>query len=105
MTEIGDAMKDYDKNAEEIDELTYLRRRVAVLEAQIEWQPIETAPKDGSQIDVFVLHRGRVCNVRWSLNGCWSEYALDDFDGTSWQKLDGLPTHWMPLPKPPKEIP
>jgi hypothetical protein len=68
------------------------------------WEPIETAPKDGS---VILL--------------CWP--FGDHVDGPhietgSWMKLSGYaahwcragkwtpgldPTHWMPLPAPPKE--
>jgi hypothetical protein len=53
-----------------------------------EWQPIETAPKDGTW--VLVHHAG------WSLPevGHYSQYA------PVWQTLNhGIdPTHWMPLP-------
>ena len=62
-----------------------------------EWQPIETAPKNGTEI-VLVVTDGFVgqlaFNAHWvrNRNGgeCWS-VALP---GTT-------PTHWMPLPDPP----
>ncbi len=66
-----------------------------------EWQPIETSPKDGT--DVLVYEPGYVVAIlHWhtvktktaaSYPGYWT-----DGDGLNWYK----PTHWMPLPEPPK---
>lgn len=66
------------------------------------WQPIETAPKDGTCI---LLHR------RWP-NG-WNERISAFWDAGGWVVAGGeeweLPetevsfTAWMPLPEPPKE--
>lgn len=59
----------------------------------MEWQPIETAPKDGRYIlgcyksDVFAMR------FRPTHGTCYE-----------WQLHDGYPecpTHWMPLPEPP----
>lgn len=73
------------------------------------WMPIETAPKDGSEIIVF-HHAAGVCA------------AFCPGDGFAWHVMDGRntmigkisgkslptltsfidpPTHWMPLPKAP----
>lgn len=91
------------------------------------WQPIETAPEDGTPVDLWVsiphapLEGRRVTDALW-LDGKWREWIEydDQFDG----ELDGCPdaqkwfaqvgwtaaietsacsaTHWMPIPAPPE---
>ena len=71
----------------------------------VEWQPIETAPKDGTKI----LVNGKFNSViAWfgadPNNGNEEEEWLsgdgDDFScGYYYTPVD--PTHWMPLPNPP----
>lgn len=65
--------------------------------AEREWRTIETAPKDGTHIiaytavfDVFGKEYWRPVVLRWSL----SENAWD---------FHAKPTHWQPLPKPPRQ--
>ena len=54
------------------------------------WQPIETAPKDGSSI-LLATPKGRIADGFWALTyGVWS-----------WLYVMVEPTHWMPLPAPP----
>lgn len=67
----------------------------------IEWQPIETAPKDGTEILAFdpVADKCDVCYMQRSR--IWStqsdgEYGPDDDEFQATRA-----THWMPLPKPP----
>lgn len=65
-----------------------------------EWQPIETAPRDGAEIDLSVLSkdgvRFRAPGVVWK-SGVWRNVA------ERWVLWDDvIPTHWMPLPEPPK---
>ena len=73
-----------------------------------EWKPIETAPKDGT--DVILLWKGSVefgwYNVQRNPKfGEWSFY----FSGSAAYSASNRdpncpnPTHWMPLPDPPKE--
>ena len=66
------------------------------------WQPIKTAPKDGTRILLFwpywrkrhavigFYDRDSVANNKWE-----ADCALDE---------GPLPTHWMPLPDPPKDV-
>lgn len=79
----------------------------------MEWQPIETAPKDGTQI--IILACGMLVEV-----GCWAPHAHRDYP---WAVAHGeeyyerladvvvtevngyseeAVTHWMPLPEAPK---
>lgn len=99
----------------------------SLLSEQRVWQPIETAPKGGTAVDLWVstphtLPSGRrVTDARW-LDGKWREWIEydDEFDG----ELDGDPdaqkwfdhvgwtaaietdacraTHWMYPPAPPE---
>lgn len=68
-----------------------------------QWQTMETAPKDGTQIDLWA--RGeRLANARWNAKAkCWEWYWIDDFDGMGWVRVDIPPTHWMPLPACPNQ--
>ena len=81
-----------------------------------EWQPIETAPKDGTEILVWRSDAG-VLLARWT--SC-AEFLTDaeldkmsddsahqedwfcaDFVAGCRMQEDCDPTHWRPLPKPP----
>jgi hypothetical protein len=71
------------------------------------WQKIETAPKDGTAILLYCGDgRDRVSTAYWSKNSGYGNGPPD------WQlcmpggyaETDDLPvkpTHWMPLPPPP----
>lgn len=59
------------------------------------WQPIETAPEDGRQV---IVYGGTVLGEKVEMRGA---------DGGWWrlckkQGYHSIPTHWMPLPEPPK---
>lgn len=59
------------------------------------WKPIESAPKDGSEI-LLMSQKGRVAN------GCWMT-ANNRCGAWLWAYIKQEPTHWMPLPQLPKE--
>lgn len=73
-----------------------------------EWQPIETAPKDGSLVllsnknGVWAGKYTPVYSSGFVPKNKWSSYLLnhDHFKA----KKDITPTHWMPLPKPPEDL-
>lgn len=73
----------------------------------MEWQPIETAPKDGSEIFVWGTvedspyarpHIGSegLERVAWAGDGWWITSPQCD----AWVPE---PSHWMPLPPPPAQ--
>ena len=84
-----------------------------------EWQPIETAPKDGGEILGWREDCG-ILLMRWTCVGEFlSDKEIEDGDYSEesiWEqdwfcadfvyglRLEGneIPTHWMPLPEPPK---
>lgn len=55
------------------------------------WQPIETAPKDGTHIIAWQATDGM--RVSWFEGGMWQNFP--------WRSRRINPTHWMPLPEPP----
>ena len=62
------------------------------------WQPIETAPKDGTLI--LGYKNGEMATVEWAYCGESGDWNLVvSWDGQPW-----TPTHWMPLPEPPDTI-
>jgi hypothetical protein len=70
----------------------------------MEWQKIDTAPKDGSRFLAADSYSGRyVC--RW---GSHYTRSMDGKDKEGCVNADGQPgntaspKHWMPLPPPPK---
>jgi hypothetical protein len=66
------------------------------------WQPIETAPKDGTEVLLWI--KGDEESPR---KGRWEE-RLDLRRGHKWCVAYGwcedTPTHWMPLPEPPEGV-
>ena len=70
----------------------------------MDWQPIETAPRDGTLI--LVCTRGYQ-RIRSMMTTFWSEASAKRFGAKfGWyHEGDGAitPTHWMPLPAPPKD--
>ena len=76
------------------------------------WQPIETAPKR-HELLVFRKDAGVFIAKFVSPDDVMSDEEIDksefpeDFeawwsDAYGWQEGTELPTHWMPLPEPPK---
>jgi hypothetical protein len=78
--------------------------------ARREWQPIESAPKDGTLILVTgrfgANQRPTPCDA-WQRAPriAWFEMHRTWLGFPSSKALDGEPTHWMPLPEPPNPSP
>lgn len=76
--------------------------RITELEAEVarRWQPIETAPKDGSVIVAIgaVPARGGYSIIFWdTFHEEWAGYTAEDEK----RLVKFPPLHWMPLPEPP----
>ena len=82
----------------------------------MEWQPIETAPKDGviivycpSEDAKFEYFEGEgeemVDDPKPAFIGC-AEWCEDECEfvifSFHWLSYTSQPTHWMPLPPPPE---
>ena len=66
--------------------------------AKTEWQPIETAPRDGTVFDVYTKY-GRVTNCV-ACRQFGRIYSYDQ-ESDNYDKKVNFATHWMPLPQPP----
>lgn len=73
-----------------------------MLASGMDWQPIETAPRNGSKILVAWKGNPRVSVVWWNspaypsfTTGAHDTYDIPDQYGSDWF------THWMLLPNPP----
>lgn len=98
----------FDLVAEQPPEPTRADLRVLIAEVErlretLEWQPIETAPRDAENILLFwpLDHLDSASFKRIKI-GWWSETQR----GWVWQDrafrtYSSEPTHWMPLPPPP----
>jgi len=67
------------------------------------WQPIETAPKDGSKIDLWAKFEKsgwrRVPDAHW--NEAIGDWQLGNFNAADYMVRPEI-THWMPLPPTPE---
>ena len=81
----------------------------------MEWQPIETAPKDFTPVLlwwIFPIGKPGIQLARWT---CWthahsSKWHAECPNGqdcrAAWlYNTAGFPTHWMPLPAAPRDEP
>jgi len=94
--------------------ITELESQVEALRKDAEWQPIETAPKDGALFDAWAAESWgvfRVTDIKWGRDEyafpgdapCFLECRpIDDEPWRNrWQNCERNLTHWMPIPEPP----
>lgn len=75
----------------------------------MDWQPIETAPRDGTRILLYRPLADRTNDDQIDIkrgvprdNTCWEETIPPGMDATNYTDGACKATHWMPLPEPPK---
>lgn len=70
-----------------------------------DWKPIDTAPRDGTHVLVFIPLARRIeiafCHGEMPKRSGFSGWATNEGDLTE----EAAPTHWMPLPEPPPALP
>lgn len=86
----------YDPSSRE--KIAALKAAIALMRGQ-SWQPISTAPRDGSEVLISNFGRSVVVASYERDYGGWC-YRWHPYDGPS---VYGDATHWQPLPTPPKD--
>lgn len=84
-----------------------LYQYITHLEKQNQWQPIETAPKDGARILLWIEHP----NLKYAKGEdrkdwqgyCTGYWTNHNGGGWTWNGMSGTPTGWAPLPQPPSK--
>ena len=76
----------------------------------MDWQPIESAPKDGTPVllfdPVFQRHIGSFVEEWYKTEYVPEHRTYTRQKWVCWSNrtnLDFKPTHWMPLPEPPTD--
>lgn len=70
------------------------------------WQPIETAPRDGTAVLGYWSRPHGLADIPSDE----SNYGITAYLNFEWVSADddevfySPPTHWMPLPEPPNEV-
>lgn len=95
-------MREYDAGDPYAQEV--FQRNYETVKAQRKegWQPIETAPKDGSLVLAWREGWDKPCFVRWIFNSrtettFWNDSIEYDF----YENETEPPTHWLPIPEIP----
>jgi hypothetical protein len=94
------------------DEIVRERRRdadaiLSLIRAEDGWMPIESAPKDGSAILIWQPREARrffegFDDQRYAI-GYWRTDGRESWGNRNCVEVN--PSHWIPLPAPPKEPP
>jgi hypothetical protein len=81
----------------------------AAVDGDAGWMPIETARKDGKKVDLWIIPPlGQLSSGACRITDCWfynGEWRTEDAGAPEgWASVIWEPTHWMPLPPPPKRL-
>ena len=82
----------------------FAKALTAIRQLQNPWMPIETAPRDGTDVDLWVVGNNgkgwRQAEAYW-ING-WRAENMAYLDPGPVEVDGNVATHWMPHPTPPK---
>lgn len=67
------------------------------------WKTIESAPRDGSYVDLWTDTGGgeRLIDCIYR-NGRWMYWVPDGFGDGEYEVVPGIASHWMVVPEPPE---
>lgn len=85
-----------ENTATALGDAIHFEQAAACIRELVEWRPIETAPKDGTE--VLVQMAPKVIRLGW--------YFKPSSRTEGWCDENGkriIPTHWLPLPPPPAD--
>lgn len=94
LSRFGHQAAPMDTKAQRAEARKAMREAAACIREMVEWRPIETAPRDGSEI-IAMIARKRV-RLAW--------YFKPSSRTEGWLDENGRainPTHWLPLPPAP----
>lgn len=103
MKDINERIAEFQKLADLCgwNELNKALEIISELQKQVNgWQPIETAPRDSTQVLIFSeKDPDKEIIIGWYCLDFeeWRHYGVGGNDS-----LYYIPSHWMPLPSPPK---
>lgn len=104
---VNAALKASDKTRRHLDPTGEKRMRAALEAAErAAWEPIETAPRDGTLIMVFLPLLNLHAVARWEEQKYHTKPA-PYFDVRGLSTVDSrahAPRYWRPLPAPPTEV-
>ena len=74
-----------------------------------EWRTIDSAPRDGSRIMLYIPRQSAYIPAK-TVVGLWDVRDIQPYFTNDRERLDGVritrknqPTYWMPLPEPPSD--
>jgi hypothetical protein len=83
------------------DTITRLTAEVEKLRSALQWQPIETAPKDGTAIDLWSVGGFRYPSAAWDFIPPVNGWGWTDTNHHGSVEEYGPFSHWLLLPPPP----
>lgn len=67
------------------------------------WQPLSTAPRDGTIVDLWCALGWRITDAKWSMHEAgWIVRRVKNDPAFDEPVLSGFLTHWMLPPEPPQ---